>query len=68
MNYEKYYNLKQKAKKLADSALTYGDTNSYKLAFKQYGLLNSYEEFLYYAIKMSQIHDFSEAFLIHIIY
>ena len=61
-NYKKYYDSKKEAKKLADSALTYGDTNSYNLAFKQYGLLNCYDDFLYYTIKMSQKHDFNQAY------
>lgn len=61
-NYEDYYNERKDAKILADSALKYGDTNSYNLAYKRYILKNCYEEFLYYSMKMTEKHDFTQAY------
>lgn len=61
-SYDTDYNNKELMIKLLDSALIYGDTSSYKKAFKYYVISNHYEEFLYYSIKMSEKHDFSEAY------
>ncbi|RUT71276.1 hypothetical protein D0817_05185 [Flavobacterium cupreum] len=61
-NYEKYYNKKIEAKKLADSALKTGNKILYVEAFKKYVSINCYEDFLYYSIKMSEKYDFGEAY------
>ena len=61
-NYEKYYNNKIEAKKLADSALKNGNKILYVEAFKKYVSINCYEDFLYYSIKMSEKYDFGDAY------
>ncbi|MFW0739180.1 hypothetical protein [Flavobacterium sp. T12S277] len=61
-NYEKYYNNKIEAKKLADSALKNGNEILYVEAFKKYVSINCYEDFLYYSIKMSEKYDFGDAY------
>jgi hypothetical protein len=61
-NYEKYYNQKIEAKKLADSALKSGNKILYVEAFKKYVSINCYEDFLYYSIKMSEKYDFGDAY------
>lgn len=61
-NYEKYYNHKIEAKKLADSALKNGNKILYVEAFKKYVSINCYEDFLYYSIKMSEKYDFGDAY------
>ncbi|MCC9064732.1 hypothetical protein [Flavobacterium piscisymbiosum] len=61
-NYEKYYNNKIEAKKLADSALKNGNKILYAEAFKKYVSINCYEDFLYYSIKMSEKYDYGDAY------
>lgn len=47
--------------KLIKNALEQGDTLSYKKAFKIYILSDRYNEFLFYSIRMSELHNFSQA-------
>lgn len=55
------YENKKSMKKLLDSAITYGDTLSYREAFKDFLVSEHSQEFLYYSIKMGEIHNYGGA-------